>query len=33
MVGHDTVAVLQELGYSDEEIAGMNASGAVYAEQ
>lgn len=33
MVGHDTVAVLQDLGYSDDEIAHMNASGAIYSEQ
>lgn len=32
MVGHDTVAVLQDLGYSQEEIAQMNDSGAVYSE-
>ena len=33
MVGHDTVAVLQDLGYSDDEIARMNGSGAIYSEQ
>lgn len=33
MVGHDTVAVLQDLGYSDDEIARMNDSGAIYSEQ
>lgn len=33
MVGHDTVAVLQDLGYSDEEIAHMNDSGAIYSEK
>ena len=33
MVGHDTVAVLQDLGYSDEEIARMNDSGAIYSEK
>jgi len=33
MVGHDTVAVLQDLGYSQEEIARMNDSGAIYSEQ
>ena len=33
MVGHDTVAVLQDLGYSDDEIARMNDSGANYSEQ
>lgn len=33
MVGHDTVAVLQDLGYSDDEIAQMNDSGAIYSEQ
>ena len=32
MVGYDTVSVLQDLGYTDEEIAQMNASGAVYSE-
>ena len=33
MVGHDTVAVLQDLGYSDDEIARMNDSGAIYSEK
>ena len=33
MVGHDTVAVLQDLGYSDDEIAHMNDSGAIYSEK
>ena len=33
MVGHDTVAVLRSLGYTDGQIAQMHASGAVYSEE
>lgn len=33
MVGHDTVAVLKDLGYTDEEITKMHTSGAAFTEE